>query len=175
MATLGDLKDRIISETLRDDLADTLSAQFTTLIQKSIDFYAANRWWFNEKAATAPTVVGQRTVPLPADFRYLDQAWLQVGGVSFPLNLLQAVDIDNLYAGSISNSQPQDIAVLQSDLYLWPQPAQVWPVKLRYVADVSPALDYANDTSANVWTNEGQDLTGFGAGGGGLFAAAQRT
>lgn len=158
MATLGDLKQRIISETLRDDLADDMASDLTLIIQKSIDFYAARRWWFNERSATVPTVVGQRTAPWPADFRFLDQAWLQVGGVAYPLNLVQAVDIDNLYAASISNSQPMDIASLGPDMYLWPAPSQVWQIRLRYVANVTPALDYANDNSSNFWTNEGQDL-----------------
>ena len=158
MATLGDLKTRIISETLRDDLADDMADQLTLIIQKSIDQYAANRWWFNERLGAVVTVVGSRTAPLPTDFRYLDEAWLQVGGVAYPLRLLQAVDIDSLYAASMSNSQPTDVAILGSNLYLWPAASQVWTISLRYVADVSPALDYTDDTSSNFWTNQGQDI-----------------
>jgi hypothetical protein len=158
MATLGDLKARIISETLRDDLADDLAGQFSGLIQKSIDQYAANRWWFNERMSTVNTVVGARTAPLPTDFRYLDEAWLQIGGVAFPLRLIQAVEIDSLYAASRANAQPTDVAILNANLYHWPAAAQVWTINLRYVADVQPPLDYANDASSNFWTNEGQDL-----------------
>ena len=158
MASLGDLKARIISETLRDDLADDMADQFDVVIQKSIDFYAANRWWFNEKAATVSTFPGQRTTPLPPDFRFLDQAWLQVGGVAFPLTLLQAVEVDNLYAASQAGGQPTDIAILGTNLYLWPTTLVAYPVLLRYVANVAPALNYADPTSFNVWTNEGADL-----------------
>ena len=81
MATLGDLKKRIIAETLRDDLADDMADQFTLIIQKSIDQYAALRWWFNEAMAVVQTVPGSPFVALPGGFRYLDAAWLQVGGV----------------------------------------------------------------------------------------------
>lgn len=158
MASLGDLKARIISETLRDDLADDMAVQFDVIIQKSIDYYAANRWWFNEKKAAVPTVVAQRTVPLPVGFRYLDEVWLRVGGVAFPLQLLQAVEVDELYAASGSGGQSTAAAVLDTNLYLWPQPTAIWPVEFRYVADVTPALDYAVDASSNVWTNEGSDL-----------------
>lgn len=158
MATLGDLKQRIISETLRDDLADDMADQLTLIIQKSIDYYAANRWWFNEKAATVPTVIGSPFAPLPVGFRFLDEAWLRVGGVAFPLRLLQAVEIDDLYTASAVGGQPTDLAILGTDLYLWPTAQTVYPVELRYVADVTPALVYTSDASSNFWTNEGQDL-----------------
>ena len=158
MATLGDLKTRIISETLRDDLADDMADQLTLIIQKSIDQYAANRWWFNERMGAVVTTVGSHVAPLPADFRYLDEAWLQVGGVAYPMRLLQAVDIDQLYAASMSNAQPTDIAILGTNLYLWPAASQVWTINLRYVGEVTPALDYTKDSSANFWTNQGQDL-----------------
>lgn len=158
MANLGDLKRRIISETLRDDLADDMAADLTLLIQKSIDHYAAMRWWFNEKFAAVPTVIGSPFAPLPAGFRFLDQAWLKVGGVAFPLSLMQAVEVDDLYTASSAGGQPTAVAILDTNLYLWPTTQTVYPVELRYVADVTPALDYANENSANVWTNEGQDL-----------------
>lgn len=156
MATLGDLKARIISETLRDDLADDMAADLTTIIAKSIDQYAALRWWFNERASVVLCVAGQRTAPLPVDFRFLDQAWLQVGGVSFPLRVLQAVEVDGLYAASASGGQPTDVAILGTDLYLWPIPSTAFPITLRYVADVTPVV--SNDSDSNFWTNQGQDL-----------------
>lgn len=158
MATLGDLKTRIISETLRDDLADEMASQLTLIIQKSIDFYAANRWWFNEKLATVSTVIGSALAPLPTDFRFLDQANLKVGGVSYALALRQAVEIDELFTAGAINGQPTDLAIVNDDLYLWPSANKVYPVELRYVADVSPALNYTSDNSSNFWTNEGQDL-----------------
>jgi hypothetical protein len=158
MANLGDLKTRIISETLRDDLADDMAAQLTLIIQKSIDHYAAMRWWWNEKAATVPTVIGSPYAALPVGFRFLDAAWLKVGGVAFPLALRQAEEIDNLYTASTAGGQPTDVAILETNLYLWPTAQTVYPVELRYVADATPALDYASDTSANFWTNEGQDI-----------------
>lgn len=158
MATLADLKQRIISETLRDDLADDMASDLNLIIQKSIDQYAANRWWFNERMATLATVPGSEFVALPDDFRFLDQVDLKVGGVAFRMSLRQAVEIDNLYASSETGGQPTDYAVLGANLYLWPKGATVYGMTMRYVADVLPRLDYAVPTSANFWTNEGQDL-----------------
>lgn len=158
MATLGDLKNRIIAETLRDDLADDMADQLTLIIQKSIDYYASNRWWFNEKFALIPVTVGVTTVPLPVGFRYADAVWLRVGGVAFPMRALQPAEIDNLYTAGNIGGQPTDYAVLEQTFYLWPTPNNTWSLEVRYVADVTPALVYTDDASANVWTNEGQDL-----------------
>ena len=45
-----------------------------------------------------------------------------------------------------------------TNLYLWPTTQTAYPVRLRYVADVLPMLDYSDDTSTNFWTNLGSDL-----------------
>lgn len=158
MASLGDLKQRIIAETLRDDLADDMAVQLNLIIQKSIDQYAANRWWFNEKGTLANCTVGSEFVPLPDDFRFLDQADLKVGGVFYTLQQAQPVEVDDLYNAGPIGGQPMTAAILGTNLYVWPTPNQAYPIHLRYVADVLPALDYNDDASANFWTNQGQDL-----------------
>jgi hypothetical protein len=158
MATLGDLKTRIIAETLRDDLADDMAASLTLLIQKSIEQYASVRWWFNEARGTTYTVLGSQNAVLPPDFRYGDDAKLDLGGVNYSMLLRQPVEIDDRYTAGAIQGQPTEYAYLGSSLYLWPTPNRIYPVLLRYVANVSPALDFTDDTSANFWTNEGQDL-----------------
>lgn len=158
MANLGDLKRRIISETLRDDLADTMKDDLDLVIQKSIDQYAANRWWFNEKLATPTCVVGSPYVDLPLDFRFIDALYLRIGGVAYVLNLRQVTEIDDRYTAGNINGQPTEYAILEKQLYLWPSPNTAWPMEVRYVADVLPFLIYSDDTSENFWTNQGQDL-----------------
>ena len=59
MAALSDLQARIISETTRDDLADTLATDFANIIAKSIEQYAAERWWFNERRTLITCTPGQ--------------------------------------------------------------------------------------------------------------------
>ena len=158
MANLGDLKQRIIAETLRDDLADDMAGDLNLIIEKSIDQYAASRWWFNEKRTTVPCIVGDQFVALPPDFRFLDDADLAVGGVRFRLDLRQASEIDDRYNAGPIGGQPTEIALFENSLWLWPTPSTAWDVHLLYVADVLPMLDYDDDTSSNFWTNQGQDL-----------------
>lgn len=158
MATLGDLKARIISETRRDDLADDMAADLTLICLKSIDQYAAVRWWFNEASASIPCVVGSSLVPLPVDFRFQDAVKLQVGGINYELLERQPVEIDDRYTAGNIIGQPTEFAILNGNFYLWPQPNSAYPVLVRYVADVQPMLDGTDDTKANFWTNQGQDL-----------------
>lgn len=158
MANLGDLKQRIIAETLRDDLADDMASDLNLIIEKSIDHYAANRWWFNEKQIDIPVVVGDPFVPVPADFRYLDDAKLRVGGVRFGVRLRQASEIDDRYDAGPINGQPTEMALFGTNFWLWPTPSTAWTLDVLYVADVLPLLDYSDDASANFWTNQGQDL-----------------
>jgi hypothetical protein len=159
MATLADLRTRIISETLRDDLADTMAPDLDLIIQKSIDQYAAVRWWFNEAQASINCTPGQRLLPLPLDFRVLDQAILRIGVVGYRMRERSETEIDARYTAGPINGQPTEFAIYNVNADLWPTPSSNWPVEFQYIADVSPALVYDTIGSAsNFWTNQGQDL-----------------
>jgi hypothetical protein len=159
MATLADLRTRIISETLRDDLADTMAPDLDLIIQKSIDQYASVRWWFNEASQAINCTPGQRMLPLPLDFRILDQAILRIGAVGYALRMRSEEEIDRRYTAGPINGQPTEFAIYNVNADLWPTPSLNWPVEFQYIADVSPALVYDTTGSAsNFWTNQGQDL-----------------
>lgn len=157
MATLGDLKKRIISETLRDDLADTMASDLTSIIQQSITYYANEPWSFNEFTTSTLCTVGAQTTPLPLDFRLLQGLWLMVGGVRYLMSERQDIEIISLYATPIQG-QPTEFAVVDTTIHMWPTPNQPYPLLWNYIRDVSPPLVYTDDTSANAWTNQGQDL-----------------
>lgn len=157
MATLGDLKTRIITETNRDDLGDDLASTLSGIIAKSIDQYAAERWWFNELRTTSACVSANQYATLPTGFRVLDKLFLVVGNVNYTLRPRQNLEIEALYTTPISG-QPTDYAVYGSQVRFWPTPNSAYPLIWELIADVTPALDYADDTSTNAWTNQGQDL-----------------
>lgn len=157
MATLGDLKARIISETLRDDLADTMAADLTLIIQKAIDQYANEPWLFNEVRTTTTCVVGAQFQPIPLGWRIIEAVFLLIGGVRYALSARQLAQIEALYATPITG-QPTDYAVLGDNAYVWPTPNQAYPMLWNLIADVAPVLDFTDDTSSNVWTNAGSDL-----------------
>lgn len=158
MATLADLQARIISEANRPDLADTMAADLQTLILKSIDQYADSPWWFNEVSVTSAFTPSVNTLALPTGLRLIRELFLVVGNVRYPLRAQQPAYIDQLYTTPIKG-QPTDYAMLGSNIYVWPTPNVAYPVIWDLIADVTPALDFANPSSSvNAWTNQGQDL-----------------
>lgn len=148
--TLGDLKQRIIDETTRDDLADDLADALTRTIQDAIDFYATERWWFTEARVTSACTIGNEYIALPAGLRVLDRPFLVVGNVRYGLHVRSMEDIEALYTTPISG-QPTDYAVFGSNLRLWPTPNLAYTMIWLDVADAT-ALDYSDDASSNAWT-----------------------
>jgi hypothetical protein len=159
MATLGDLKTRIISETTRDDLADDLLAQFQTVIARSIDQYANERWWFNEVRQVVNATPGVQTIPWPTGARVVDGFYLELnGGVTRWTIRLISIDEMEALAQPAVTGQPTDYTLRNGLVYLWPIPNQPWQLAWDLISDVTPLLDYTDDTSSNFWTNQGQDL-----------------
>jgi hypothetical protein len=155
MATLGDLKARIISETLRDDLADDLASQLTNTINKAIGQFANEAWWFNETRATSVMTVGAQMQPIPLGWKRIDDVFIVVGGVRYPLRVRQLAEIEGLYSVPMTG-QPTDYAVLGEQIYVWATPNLAYPLIWNLIADVTPPL--VADTDSNAWTNQGQDL-----------------
>ena len=155
MATLGDLKARIISETLRDDLADDLAAQLTLTINGAISTFSNDPWWFNEQRVTSAMVMGATMTPIPAGWKIIQDLFVQVGGVRYGLRLLQLGEIESLYSVPMVG-QPTDYAVIGDSIYVWPTPNQAYPLIWNLITEVTPPL--IADTDSNAWSNAGQDL-----------------
>lgn len=157
MANLGDLKQRIITETTRDDLVDDLAPSLNLIIAKCIDQYAATRFWFNEQRASNYMTAGQQFQPFPPGFRFVDQLNIVIGGMTWELRKRSYTDLESLYAIP-QQGQPTDWAYFNDQCWVWPAPTSGFQLIVLGVADVLPPLDYNDDTSANHWTNAGQDL-----------------
>lgn len=161
MATLGDLKARIIQETNRDDLVDDMASALANVIAKSIEQYAAIRWWFNERRITISTVAGIGSVLWPADatnsLRVIDVLTLDLtGGNRWPLAARSVDEWEAITQPAATGGQPTDYLVENTLIRLWPVPNQVWNLGLRGLFDVTPIV--SADTDSNFWTNQGADL-----------------
>jgi hypothetical protein len=157
MATLGDLKARIISETTRDDLADDLAAQFQNVIAQAIDQYAAERWWFNESRQLVLTTPGQPTIPWPTGARIIDGLYLEQnnGNTRWPLTARSIDEFERFMQPNV-RGQPTDYLVKGLLVYLFPTPNAAYSLAWDLLIDVAPPL--LADTDQNFWTNQGQDL-----------------
>ena len=155
MATLGETKQRIITESNRDDLSDDLSTQLDLTIRKAISDYEQQRWWFNEVRTQAFTTAGSQYTNYPADFVFLDRLFLVVGNVRYDLTPRSVEWIEGMYS-TPQTGQPTDYCSLLGQVRWWPTPPIVYETVWIGVTRVSPAL--VDDSSSNYWTNEGQDL-----------------
>lgn len=158
MATLADLRSRIIAETNRDDLEDELSGALDMCIQRAIDFHATSRFFFNEARLTAVTVADNQYVALPAGLRFIDQLSVTVGSNSYPMRMQSYEVIETWNGYATSAGQPTDFSVSQGQVRLYPLPNTVYPLIFLGVSDVTPPLDYDVPESTNAWLTYGYDL-----------------
>lgn len=156
MATLAELKTRVQTELNRDDLADDLADSLTLSIQQSIDYYAPQRFWFNEGRTTTTMTIGDEYTNLPSDLRFIDKVFLVVGNVRYRMIVREMTDIEALYTTPI-RGQPTDYAVFGTQIRTWPTANVAYTLIWEYVKDVT-ALDYNDPNSSNYWTTQGYDL-----------------
>ena len=156
MATLGDLKDRIVQETNRDDLEDELADALTRVIQDAIEYYAAEPWWWNQARTTSTCTIGNEYVTRPSGVRIIDKPFLVVGNVRYDITKRSLEEIEGLYTTPISG-QPTDYCEFVAQIRLWPTPNLAYTIIWLSDADVT-ALNYSDDSSSNFWTNQGAPL-----------------
>lgn len=157
MATLSDLKTRIITETNRDDLNDELADALTLCIQQSIEYYKNSRFWFNEIRTTSTITAGSQYVDIPSNIIWLDYVHIIVGGVRYTMTKHQLEWIETMYSVPLTG-QPTDWAEYQSQARVWPTPGIDYTLIWLGVADVTPAIDYNDPSSSNDWFTHGYDL-----------------
>jgi hypothetical protein len=154
VATLGELKTRVITEVNRDDLADDLATILQTYIERSIDFYSSSRFWFNEFHTTSTFAINEQYTDIPEGVREIDDVWIIVGSVRYRLMRQEMADLEALYSVPLTG-QPTDYAVFGTQIRLWPTPNIAYSGIWIGIRDVTPLVD---DDSSNYWTIQGQDL-----------------
>lgn len=157
MATLSDLKTRIITETNRDDLQDELAHALTLCIQQSIDFYKNSRFWFNELRTTTTAAAGVEYTDIPPGYAFVDELRIVVGGVRYGMTKHHMDWIEEMYSVPLIG-QPTDWAEYQFQARMWPTPNINYTLIWFGVSDVTPALDYTDPNSTNDWLTHGYDL-----------------
>lgn len=160
MATLGDLRTRIIVDTNRDDLAGPLASRLDQAIQEAIEIYASSRFYFNEQRITSTLTLNSQWFTLPTTIIGIDRMWITVGAVEFELRRVSPVEMENNWM-VISTGQPINFTTMENaGAYMgrvWPQPNIAYPATFIGITGETP-LDYANAASSNVWTNQGLAL-----------------
>lgn len=151
MATLADLKTRIITETSRSDLEDELADQLLLHIQRACEYYATTRFWFNALVTTGNTTASSETMAIPATIRVIDR--LTIPAQYRDLIELTLPAFDQL--SGVQSGVPQRYCYYNDQIRLYPVPDAVYTLQFTGIAQVAAPDD---DADTSIWTNEAQDL-----------------
>jgi hypothetical protein len=151
MATYAELKTRIITEMVRDDLSDDLATQLTTHIARACEYYANQRFWFNAIVTTVNTVANTATVAIPTTVRRIDR-------LTIPANYVELIestlpDLDDV--GHTTVGRPERYAYYNDYVRLYPVPDAIYTLRIYGTAQIAAP---SSDSDTNVWTTEAQDL-----------------
>lgn len=147
MADYAALKTRIISETNRDDLADTDAVLLDQHVAMAVDEFANEAFWFNTAFSTVTTVAGTATVAVPAALRVVTRVSGDYGDLRQSLADYLILDTTAGY--------PERFAYVGGTLRFSPVPAGAHVLTIFGVLQVDAPADDADDT---IWTNEAARL-----------------
>ncbi len=161
MTTFQNVQDRINLDYLnRTDLTN----ETQRAIIRAINHYQYERFWFNQTATAIACSTAVNTVVLPADFIALDMVTVKsssagyAGGYIVQQRSMERVTYRNAFG--TASGMPQECAVYNSVLNLWPLPHSAYSLTVRYV-NVLPALSAGTDT--NDWLSAAEDVIVFHA------------
>lgn len=146
MATFGSLKTEL-AQKLDESY---LGSQIATAINRTIDYYKRDQFWFNTTSTNITLTTGSPTVTLPSDFLYeLDNSGLVINYSQsrYPLQKITALDYDSM--NSEATGLPRYYRNNGNSIELYPYPDQSYTLILRYVKDYD---ELTSDNQSNDWT-----------------------
>jgi hypothetical protein len=149
MATLGELKTRIITETDRDDLGAGEEAEdaLVLCINQAIEYYSDEPFWFMHDSGSSSTTSGVAWVNTPAAVRVPET--VSYNGV--PLQKVTVGAIEFL----TDSGQPSLWAEAGDIIQLWPIPDATYSLDVFGSAQIDAPT---SDSDITVWTVEAYDL-----------------
>lgn len=146
MATLAQLKTRVILETNKDDMGASAENEqgLIDAYTRAIEYYADELFWFNRKSGTTTTSNGVATATLPSGMRIPQQ-------VSYSQSPLQKVDLHDIEYLTDAGV-PTHWAENEGAIQLWPIPNGAYTLSVQGIADLGVPI------TTNEWTTEAYDL-----------------
>ena len=157
MSTFLQMKNRIADDIKRSDLA----TQIGVAINRAIEHYEKDRFFFNETNGTFSTVAGQESYgtsdSVPSTIAEVDTVTLtQTSTNIYPLTKTSFDSIRALNAGgTTARGVPLEYAYYQEKFWFYPIPDAAYTVTV-YFKKTYTQLSADGDT--NDWTEEAEDL-----------------
>ena len=157
MATLADLKARIVADMGRDDMEPGGGLEPTLLahINRAIRHYSGQNWWFLTKTATTPTVSGQDYVTRPTAIARIRRISIPALGYDLDRDDLACIEAYDEPASQTGQPYAWAEGDDATEIRLWPTPNAIFTLKIIGTRVFS---DLSSDADTNVWTNEAADI-----------------
>lgn len=149
MATLDQLKTRIILEIDRDDLGAGGEAEQALIdaYTDAIEFYSDQTFWFNRVSGSANSIAGLATLSLPLGLRLADS-------IACNGEVLRKVALAELQDRS-GTGAPSNWAENGSTVQLSPIPDAIYPITFHGLSSTGVP---ATGSDSNFWTTEAYKL-----------------
>ena len=154
MSTLVQMRSRIADDLNRSDL----STQIDRAINRAIEHYESEGFWFDEKIATFNTVASQENYgsvdSIPTDIKEIDFVQVTISGRKFEL-YPRTYDYIKRMNASGTTGEPYDYCYYQENFYLSPIPNAVRTITVSYQQKYSTL---SADGDSNDFTTDAEDL-----------------
>lgn len=151
MATYAQMKARIASEMVRDDIASGGDSEsiLETHIAQACEYYADRKFWFNSILTTATTSASTATVSIPATVRIVERVTIPAYDIQLREVILRKLDDDT------DTGLPCRYSYYNNSLRFWPIPDQAYTLNIYGIAQVDAP---SSDSDENIWTTEAYNL-----------------
>lgn len=156
MATFGDIKTRIASELVRDDLAigGENEGAVENHIRAAIRLYGKRNFWFiRTVSSSATTTASQNYITRPTTIERITRVSIPALGWDLDREDLECIEESD--EPTAQTGQPVVYAEKGATLRLWPTPNDTFTVK---IVGTSLLTELAEDTDTNAWTTYAEDL-----------------
>ena len=158
MATLGELRNRIVTEMVRDDLSEPstgsgqgLSDQLTLHISRAIEYFSDRTFWFNSIIVSADCTAGVSVMDIPASVRRIDRLTIPAA-----FQEVREVGLEEISGLEPLSGLPYLYSGYNDQIRLYPTPDAVYSLQFTGLKQIDAPTE--DGDSATVWTNQAQDL-----------------
>lgn len=156
MSTLAQMRSRIADDLDRTDL----STQIDKAINRAIEYYEKERFWFNEKIATFTTVASQKNYSssdgIPTDILEIDYVEVTINGREDKL-IRRTYDWIRELIGFDGTGYPTDYCYYQENFYFYLIPNGAYTITVSYQQKYS-GTQLSSDSDTNDFLSYAEDL-----------------
>lgn len=135
MATLAQIRERVSRKTKDRDNTALSAPEVDFEINRAVEFYSNQRFWFNEDLADITLTAGNQVIPsIPSDL----SSELQVNAITLiddqvKVNLIKLLPSEFVERDDDQTGRPYFYTYRDGQYLLLPTPNEAYPIKLRYL------------------------------------------